>query len=67
MWWQFGCNDELTPKFIDKLGWSVSIKSMQGMLFAWICVGLFVNWEKSFEDVNEETFHPSVVLISLHH
>ena len=67
MWWQFGCNDELTPKFIDKLGWSVSIKSMQGILLAWICVGLFINWEKPFEDVNEETFDPSVVLISLHH
>ena len=50
--------DEWTPEFIDKLGWSVSIKS---------CVGSFINWEEPFEDVSENNFDPFVVLMYLHH
>ena len=36
-------------------------------MFAWICVGLLINWEKPFEDVNESNFEPSVVWTFLVH
>ena len=32
-----------------------------------MCVGLFINWEKPFEDVNENNFNPSLVFISSDH
>ena len=40
---------------------------MQEELFACICVDLFINWEKPFEDVSENKFDPSVVMMSLHY
>ena len=30
-----------------------------------MCVGSFINWEKPFEDVNENNFNPSLAFISL--
>ena len=45
----------------------LNIKSMQEELFALVCVGSFINWKKLFEDVSENKFDPSVVLMSLHH
>ena len=45
----------------------LSIKSMQEELFALTCVGSFIYWQKLFEDVSENKFDPSVVLMSLNH
>ena len=41
------------------------IKSAQEDLLVYVCVGSFVNWENPFEEVNENNFDPSVVLMSL--
>ena len=32
-----------------------------------MCVGSYINWEKSFEDVNENNFNPFLVFISSDH
>ena len=32
-----------------------------------MCVGSWINWEKPFEDISENNFNPSVVLILLDH
>ena len=52
--------------FIDKLGWSKKIKSIQEEP-VWTSAGSFINREKPFEDVREKKFSLSVVLMSLHH
>ena len=61
------CKDEWTPEFTDKFGWSVKIKSIQEELFVWICIGSLINWEKTFEDVNENNFDPFLVQKSFVH
>ena len=66
-WWQFGCKDEWTPEFADKFGWFVNIKSIQEKLFTWIWVGLFINWEKLFLDINKYKCNPCIVFMLLHH
>ena len=52
---------------MDKSFWSVKIKSIQEVLFAWICVGSFMNWESPLEDVSENNFNPAIALMSLDH
>ena len=52
---------------MDKFRWSIKTKSVQEKLFAWMCVGSWINWEKPFEGVSENKFNPSVILISLDH
>ena len=66
-WWQFGQRDTWKPELTDKFGWSVKTKSIQEELFAWMCVGSWINWEKPFEDISEKKNKPSAVLISLDH
>ena len=66
-WWQFGWGDAWTPELTDKFGWSVKTKSIKEELFPWMCVGSWINWEKPLEDISENKFNPSVVLISLDH
>ena len=62
--WQFGCKDVCTPEFADTFDWSVKNKSIQEGLFNWMSVCSFINWEKPFEEVSENNFAPSVVLMS---
>ena len=45
----------------------MKIKSVQEELFACICVGLFIHRGNPFEDVSENNFDPSVLLISVDH
>ena len=40
---------------------------MQEELLVCICVGSFIDWENPFEEVSENNFDPSVVLMSLDH
>ena len=56
-----------TPELTDKFAWSANVKLMQEELFAWMCVGSFIHWEKPFEDVDENNFNPSLVFISSDH
>ena len=38
---------------------------MQEETLVCICFGSFINWKKPFEEVNDNNFDPSVVLMSL--
>ena len=55
------------PEFTDRFGWSVKIKSVQEESLVFVCVGSFINWGNPFEEVSENNFNPSVVLIFLGH
>ena len=57
----------MAPDFIDRLGWSAKIKSIQEELLVFICIGSFTNWGNQFEEVSENNFDLSVVLMSLGH
>ena len=37
------------------------------ILFFWMCVGSFINWVTPLEDVSENVFNSSIVLVSLDH
>ena len=41
----------------------MNVNSIQEELFAWMWIGSF-NWEKPFEDINENNFNPSIVFTS---
>ena len=66
-WWQFRYKDEWTPEITDKFDWFVNIRSIQDELLVWTWFGSFINWEKPFEDVNENKCDPSNAFMSLHH
>ena len=53
-------------QFTDRFGWSVKIKSIQEALLVCLLV-IFFNWENAFEEVDENNFDPSVVLMHLGH
>ena len=60
-------NDAWTPLLVNKLGYSVKVKSMQEELFLWICVGSLIIWWKPFDVLNEKSFVPSAESMSLDH
>ena len=66
-WRQYGCNDEWTTEFTHRFSWSVKIKLIHEVLFVWMCIGSFINWESPLEDVSENNFNPSIVSVSLDH
>ena len=55
------------PESTDRFGWSVKIKSIQVELLVCICVGSLINWGNPLEEVSENNFDHSVVLMSLSH
>lgn len=57
----------MTPTFADRFGCSEKIKSIQEELIVRIYVGSSVNRENLFQEVNENYFDTSVVLMPLCH
>ena len=55
--------DAWTPVFTGKFGLSVKIKSIHEELLVCVCVSLFINCENPFDEVSENNFDPSVVLM----
>ena len=45
----------------------MKIKSIQEVLFAWICAGSFISSESPLENVSENNYNPLIVLVSLDH
>ena len=53
------------PKFINRFGSSVKIKSLPEELLICICVGSLFDWGSPFEEVSEYNFGPSLVSMPL--